>query len=295
MTEIWLSRPWRKSPLLLNKKQPFFLLFQLICLLGLHSLASADFRSDPLVIGAVQFEVSPQIYQSGESFRKAVEEKISQMDRADFIIFPEYTSVYAGYLFINQLSRDEITRTAPIVKEFLDREWGALAKKYNKYILAGTYYAVENDKIYNRALIYGPEGALFHYQDKVFLGAIEENTIGINKGDIDKAVPFIIKGKTFFLTICRDTYNEEWESIVPPVDLWIDIKANELPYTQEYYDEALPSRLPNSPVDLGLTVSLTGSIGGYKFEGYSSLRNDQNQIKATSRYDGDDLFLFTLE
>lgn len=262
---------------------------------SLFSMASSDFSSDPLVVGAVQFEVSPEIYQSGESFRTAIEEKIALLDEADFIIFPEYTSVYAGYLFVNNLSREEITRTAPRVKEFLDKEWGALAKKYNKYILAGTYYAVEGDKIFNRALIYGPKGALFHYQDKVYLGAIEENEIGIDEGDINQAVPFTIKGKTFFLTICRDTYNESWESIVPPVDLWIDIKANELPYTQEYYNEALPSRLPNSSADLGLTVSLTGSIGGYKFEGYSSLRNDQNQLQATTSYEGIDLFLFTLQ
>lgn len=258
-------------------------------------MATADYASNPLVIGAVQFEVSPEIYSSGETFRRAIEEKISSLEEADFIIFPEYTSVYAGYLFVNELSREEITRTAPRVKEFLDREWGRLAKKYNKYILAGTYYAVEGSKIFNRALIYGPEGALFHYQDKVFLGDIEAREIGVDMGDISKAAPFIIEGKTFFLTICRDTYYSEWESIVPPVDLWIDIKANELPYTRDYYEDALPSRLPNSPADLGLTVSLTGSIGGYKFEGYSSLRNDQNQLKATTRYDGDDLFLFTLK
>jgi hypothetical protein len=261
----------------------------------LLAMANADYKSDPLVIGAVQFEVSPQIYSSGETFRKAIEDKIISLEEADFIIFPEYTSVYAGYLFINSLNREEITRTGPQVKEFLDKEWGALAQKYNKYILAGTYYAVENDKIYNRALIYGPEGALFHYQDKVFLGDIEIDSIGLDRGKISDAEPFVIKGKTFFLTICRDTYHDEWDSVVPPVDLWIDIKANELPYTDEYYSGALPSRLPESEADLGLTVSLTGSIGGYRFEGYSSLRNDMDQLQATSRYDGEDAFLFTLE
>ncbi|MDC7219672.1 MAG: hypothetical protein PQJ59_07010 [Spirochaetales bacterium] len=262
---------------------------------SLFSLANSDFTEDPLVIGAVQFEVSPLVYSSGQAFREAVENKIIALEEADFIIFPEYTSVYAGYLFINSLSRDEISRTAPEVKAFLDKEWGALAKKYNKYILAGTYYAAVGDKIYNRALIYGPEGALFHHQDKVFLGDIEINAIGLDRGDIENAEPFTIKGKTFFLTICRDTYHDDWESIVPPVDLWIDIKANELPYTEEYYAGALPSRLPDSEADLGLTVSLTGSIGGYVFEGYSSLRDDNAQIQATSRYDGEDAFLFTLE
>ncbi len=268
------------------------LLFRLT---SLFSMATGDLEKDPLVIGAVQFEVSPQIYSSGEAFRQAIEDKIIRLDEADFIIFPEYTSVYAGYLFINSLSREEITRTEPKVREFLDREWGRLARKYGKYILAGTYYAVEGDKIYNRALIYGPEGALYHTQDKVFLGDIEINAVGLDRGDIDNAVPFTIRGKTFFLTICRDTYNEAWDSIVPPVDLWIDIKANELPYTREYYSGALPSRLPESQADLGLTVSLTGSIGGYVFEGYSTLQNDYNELKATSRYDGEDAFLFTLE
>ncbi len=258
-------------------------------------MAEGDYHADPLVIGAVQFEVSPEVYATGESFRRAVEDKIIALEGADFIIFPEYTSVYAGYLFVNSLDREEITRTAPRVKEFLDREWGDLARKYHKYILAGTYYAVEGGKIYNRALIYGPEGALFHYQDKVFLGDIEKDLIGLDRGDIGNAVPFTIKGKTFFLTICRDTYHEEWESIVPPVDLWIDIKANELPYTDEYYAQALPSRLPDSSADLGLTVSLTGSIGGYQFEGYSTLRNDFNQLRATSSYISGDAFLFTLE
>ena len=267
----------------------------LLWLTPLFSMATGDLEKDPLVIGAVQFEVSPQIYSSGEAFRQAIEDKIIRLDEADFIIFPEYTSVYAGYLFINSLSREEITRTEPKVREFLDREWGRLAKKYGKYILAGTYYAVEGDKIYNRALIYGPEGALYHTQDKVFLGDIEINAVGLDRGDIENAVPFTIRGKTFFLTICRDTYNEAWDSIVPPVDLWIDIKANELPYTKEYYSGALPSRLPESQADLGLTVSLTGSIGGYVFEGYSTLQNDYNELKATSRYDGEDAFFFTLE
>ena len=123
--------------MLLNKI--FFLLSSLISV-SLFSMATTDFKSDPLTIGAVQFEVSPEIYKSGENFRAAIEEKVAMLDEADFIIFPEYTSVYAGYLFINNLSREEITRTAPKVKEFLDREWGALAKKYNKYILSHIFY-----------------------------------------------------------------------------------------------------------------------------------------------------------
>ena len=89
--------------------------------------------------------------------------------------------------------------------------------------------------------------------------------------------PFEINGFRIVVTICRDTYHEEWEEILPEADLWLDIKANELPFTRTYYDEALAARLPGSPTDSGLTVSLSGSILGFAFTGPTELLQDDGR------------------
>ncbi|MDT8296650.1 MAG: hypothetical protein RQ801_00005, partial [Spirochaetaceae bacterium] len=149
-------------------------------------------------------------------------------------------------------------------------------------VLAGSTLVVgPNGGIRNRALLFDRNGTLQWTQDKSFPGVPETELLDLAAGRIEDAESFVVDGRHIVATICRDTYNDVWEEVLPPADLWIDIKANELPYTPEYYDEALAERLPDSPIDRGLTVSLAGEILGFRFSGPTEYLYDIGPVAGT--------------
>ncbi len=269
-----------------------------------------------LVTGAVQFAVSREVYTSHESFRRAIETALDNLEAEAFTVgssplnlavFPEYTSAFLGLSF---LSPEEITALSadPAGNRFLINWalrmaepqiisiWSDISRERAYAILAGSTLILDTDgNIRNRALLFSAEGELIWTQDKVFPGDPEVNLLKLKSGRISDARPFEINGFKIVATICRDTYHQEWERILPEADLWIDIKANELPYTREYYNEALGARLPNSPIDTGLTVSLSGEILGFLFSGPSELLDDTGIIAATKSYDKNAVLVINIE
>lgn len=241
-----------------------------------------------LTIGAVQFSVSEEVYSSIESFRSAVEESLNKLEikaasssesSLNLAVFPEYTSAFLGLSFLSpqevkSLAADTADNRSLVGWALRMAEprvisiWSEIARERGYAILAGTTLILDNEgNIRNRALLFSPEGELIWTQDKVFPGAPEVELLNLKTGKISDARPFEINGFEIVTTICRDTYHQEWEEALPEADLWIDIKANELPFTREYYDKALPERLPDSPTNTGLTVSLSGKILGFSFTG----------------------------
>ncbi|RKX74130.1 MAG: hypothetical protein DRP49_06430 [Spirochaetes bacterium] len=276
----------------------------------LSARAAAAVSDTPLIVGAVQFAVSEEVYQSIETFRSALEESLDRLEaeaastgtgRLNLAIFPEYTSAFLGLSF---LSSEE---TASLAADTADNRslvgwalrmaepqiisiWAEIARERGYAILAGTALILDTDgNIRNRALLFSPEGEMIWTQDKVFPGAPEIELLNLKTGKISDVYSFEINGFKIVTTICRDTYHQEWEEALPEADLWIDIKANELPFTREYYDEALAARLPNSPIDTGFTVSLSGDILGFTFTGPTEFLKDDGGVTtitaATSPYE----------
>ena len=269
-----------------------------------------------LTVGVVQFAVSEEIYSSSDSFRNAVNTALDRLEAEaaatadgrplDLAVFPEYTSAFLG---LSYLSSEEIQILAAdpagnhgLIKQVLRKAepdilavWSEISRDRGYAILAGSTLIIDPDgRIRNRALLFSPRGKLVWTQDKVFPGAPELSLLNLQTGRVSDASSFEISGFRIVTTICRDTYNPIWEQSLPDVDLWIDIKANELPYTREYYNQALPARLLRSPIDVGLTVSLAGELLGFRFTGPTEFMNDAGIIYSTNPYLNNELMVISL-
>jgi len=258
-----------------------------------------------LVVGAVQFAASQEVYRSLPSFHRAVDRALDRVETEarrrgrplDLVVFPEYTSAFLAFSRIPPekrravqanpaAHRDLIRRAVESTRRDVRVFWSETARRRGYAILAGTTLVVDGDGGFrNRALLFSRRGELVHRQDKAFPGAPEAAVLDLETGDPSAVDAFRIDGRPIVLTICRDTYHAVWERVLPPADLWIDIKANELPYTRDYYDGALPSRLPSSPTDHGLTVSLAGEMLGYRFSGPTEFLDDSERKSATGPWE----------
>lgn len=298
-----------------------YLTSSIFCLLSsalLWGQSAREFR-----VAVVQFRIEPASLSSMEAYRSHVQALVerSLAFRPDLIIFPEYTSVFLALIPYAEAIRQSqsieeglrrISRKDPLVHDFRDlfllnsgiaeraakEIFGGLAQRYAVAIVAGTYFAwegeVEGVRLTNRALVFDRQGRLAHVQDKVFLTEFEESLLGISPGRLDKSGPFLLEGRRIGLTICRDTFFEQWESQLAGSELWVDIKANGVPFTleeQERFLRALPARLRSGSVPYGITVSLTGRLLDLGWEGESSFiaRTPSGEVeflaRASSPYD----------
>ncbi|MDC7232039.1 MAG: hypothetical protein PQJ58_02315 [Spirochaetales bacterium] len=267
----------------------------------------------------VQFEMSAGIVRSREAYALAMEEAmVAAMDggRADLVIFPEYIGVFSAlipwydilasgkpfeevWFAVSretglQSIKDLFISRAADNDAFLNSLWGDLARRYNVYILSGTRFNTEGNRLYNQAVVYSPDGEVFYRQNKYFLTDFETDIVGLNSGDIDETDGFDIKDHHINLTICRDTFLKEWEIIHHEGDLWIDIKANGVEYTEDQealFTRALPARLIKTDVPYGITACLTGDFLDLLWEGESSIiYNDKGKVRYIETSDEDDSF-----
>ncbi len=262
------------SPLLL------MILFSSIPLFGLNSPVS-------LKVCAFQTVLDPSEYADFTTYTESLAQLVYDHPGQDLYVFPEYTSAVAFTSFLTPPGRIDPVFLAENLKNWnrrIQAFWEELASETGSYILAGTTLAVEKGRLYNRAWVFSPPG-LFHTQDKAFLGD-PEILLGLTPGSQELIKPFRINGIEIALTVCRDTYNPVWNSQFENIDLWIDIKGNELAYTREYFDQALPARLREYPGNpLGLTLCVTGPWLDFTFSGISSLiRGDQTLLETESPY-----------
>ena len=230
--------------------------------------------------------------------------------RPDLIVFPEYTSVFLALLpyehdlrgaasvadGLARLSaadrkigslRQVFLEQASMVQDLVREVFGGLARQYGAAIVAGTAFArvagegTDTDggaggtvELRNRAFVFSPDGRLAYTQDKVYLSEFETAVIGLSPGSVDEAAPFAVSGTRVGLTLCRDTFFGEWEQRFRGLDLWIDMKANGVPFTaeeREGFAKALPARLPGAGVRHGITACLVGRYLDLAWEGESSV------------------------
>jgi predicted amidohydrolase len=266
-------------------------------------VAAVQLEVTPALYGSVE---SFTAAVTGPALR-AVQER-----HPDLIIFPEYTcaflalSPYSWALkgstdfadFSRRISQAHprsggltglLAEQAPRVEETVKAVFSDLARRSGAAIVAGTYFALQPSgrrgvpgELRDRAVVFTADGTLAYTQDKVFLTDFEREVLGISPGKMEEAFPFRVSagngsrldGALAFLTICRDTFFPEWEKGARGADLWIDIKANGVPFTaeeREGFRDAIPARLSGSGVPQGMTVCLEGRILDLFWEGESSL------------------------
>ncbi|MBN1646421.1 MAG: carbon-nitrogen hydrolase family protein [Spirochaetales bacterium] len=270
------------------------IIFSLLSCSGLPEIKKQGLR-----IVALQLCIDKSLYASEQRFYAYADDLISrarQEYNPDLIVFPEYTGAlfmlfdYPGELsaaetlegFLEKVRAAENDRLLTLHKIFLhndcagtmDRIWEALAVKHSLYILGGTYFAADTKtgKLYNRAVVYGPDGKRFYEQDKVFIAPLEKEYFRLDGACMSDAGLFTVNGKKIALTICRDTYYEDWEKYFSAADVWINIKANNGPIRSDKgscFTWSLVDRVRGSGVGYGISACLTGELFGQRFEGKS--------------------------
>lgn len=295
----------------------FYLLFALTLQTGLSALTSGE----GLEAVVVQFEMEGAMVGSEEAYAGALADAVETAmagGEADLLIFPEYLGVFSalipwyGYLASGESFEQvwgRITYDHPGIgsirellsleeernNAFLDRIWGDLARKHNVFILSGSRFTLspDGDKIFNTAVVYGPDGELFYRQNKYFLTDFETDILGLDSGDPLECPGFMVKDRLIRLTICRDTFLRDWETLYTDGYLWIDIKANGVPFTRdqaELFTRALPARLARTDIPWGVTACLTGDFLDLLWEGESNiLYNNRSKVvyrARSSRSDG---------
>ena len=281
-----------------------------VIFLTLAACAQATAESSPngLTGAAMQLHFSSDLIQDQKSFFDKLEtfvENIISENAVCFVVFPEYTSVFlslvpyaaeieasrsvaGAFSRIRQADarisnfRDLFIINADRFESLIYEFWGAIARKFEIYIVPGTYFhydAVRN-KLFNRAFVIDPEGKLIYWQDKAFLTEFETELLSLDPGKPVDANVFTILGNKVALTICRDTFFNVWEQKFGDADLWIDIKADGIEAVFDSFDgamHALPGRIINSGVSHGLTVCLTGGILEHEWRGKSYFFSQSNE------------------
>ena len=257
-----------------------------------------------LSVSAVQYEVELADYHSAGIFASEMERLVARAAGrgARLLVFPEYINVFLAFSAETELLseadsvregahivfgssgnthtgnlHDLLLRRSEVVRRNMDRIWGRLADRHSVWIVAGSYFAaggVNEEELYNRAVVYGPEGGLIHEQDKVHLTPFERSRVGLSAGRRRDAEMFEVSGWDCALTICRDSFFDEWNELFEEAELWIDLKANGEEFgehTPALFAEALPERIGETGVPYGLTVCLNGEFLDLFWEGPSSI------------------------
>ena len=183
--------------------------------------------------------------------------------------------------------------------------WSEIARRHEVVLVAGTLFAradggsaapadaaargdhgsAAGTGLRNRLLVYGPDGDLAYTQDKVYLTPVEADILGIEPGRLADAAPVVVDGVEIGFTICRDTFFDSWERRLGGVDLWIDLRANGEPYSDEVYRRflgTLPERVATTDASAGLNASLTGEFLGHVWAGPSyAVAADGSRIAAS--------------
>ncbi|MFW5843583.1 MAG: nitrilase-related carbon-nitrogen hydrolase [Spirochaetota bacterium] len=273
----------------------------LILLLPLGTLAQdpAAERADDLAefsVAAVQFSVNEELYTKPGAFRREVERLVAdavKVHDADLVVFPEYINVFllardlVGPLgradsideALRELAKirpgfsglpDLLESTAAGVTSAAFRMWREIAVAYDVAIVPGTFFVPEGQELRNRLLVLDADGRVVYQQDKVFLTEEEDELLGLSPGSVAAAQTVELEGVELGLTICRDSYFDAWEPVLGKSDIWIDLRANGEPYSQQVrarFDGALPERVEETEARGGLSATLTGTFLDLLWEG----------------------------
>jgi predicted amidohydrolase/GNAT superfamily N-acetyltransferase len=137
--------------------------------------------SSKVRIACVQYQVRK--IETFEDFANQVEYFVATAAdyRTDFILFPELFSVQLLSVLEPMSAIEGIKRLATDFTEpFIDL-MSSMAKKYGLYIVGGSHPIEEHEKLYNKCLIFDPEGR-YLAQPKLHITPAEKRYWGISGG-----------------------------------------------------------------------------------------------------------------
>lgn len=254
-------------------------------------------------------------------------EEAMERSHPDLIVFPEYASVFALFTdYIDSPGLVRLDGIAPEVVELMSSEadepapaaaaepateaaqqlvrrhaeryspriaeiWSEVAAEYAVWIIAGSgFVPAPEGGVNNRVWVYDRAGEIAYHQDKVFLTDFERENLGVVPGTVSEASTFEVDRIELAVTICRDSYFDAWEEGFSAADAWIDVRANGEKYSQAVrrrFDTALPERVAETPVPIGMSTSLNGVFLDLLWQGPAFVVDDDgNRIAQAPTVDG---------
>lgn len=130
--------------------------------------------------------------------QKAIEQN------AQLLVFPEYGSMELVSLFSEEIRADIRWQVRELnsLKEDFCQFFSEISIKHKIIIIAPSFPVIENNKIYNRAFVFGKDG-LVGYQDKFFMTRFENEEWGIHSAPKKLSV-FEAEWGSFGIQICYD-------------------------------------------------------------------------------------------
>ena len=112
-------------------------------------------------VSCIQICSGKNIKKNLQSSKKLLLEAIKQ--KSDFIITPENSSLFG-------LNKKDLMKIATSMqKDFYLTEIRKITKQYKKWVLVGSIFIKENNKIKNRSVLINPEGKIQAYYDKIHM------------------------------------------------------------------------------------------------------------------------------
>ncbi len=187
----------------------------------------------------------------------------------------------------HQLVRRQAERYSARIAEI----WSEVAAEYAVWIIAGSgFVPAPEGGVNNRVWVYDRSGEIAYHQDKVFLTDFERENLGVVPGTVSEASTFEVDRIELAVTICRDSYFDAWEEGFSAADAWIDVRANGEEYSQAVrrrFDTALPERVAETPVPIGMSTSLNGVFLDLLWQGPAFVVDDDgNRIAQAPTVDG---------
>jgi predicted amidohydrolase len=157
----------------------------------------------------------------------------------------------------------------PVFNRVAHTAFSELARTYGLFIMAGSFPTPVKNRVVNRALLFGPDGALLGTQDKVHLMP-QEHDWGLSPGDSFTVFPTELGNMA--APVCMDaTYFETFrilagkgaEIVAVPI-------ANAEPYNQWLALRGIWPRVQESLV-YGVKSALVGKLFGFELTGKAGI------------------------
>lgn len=222
--------------------------------------------------------------------------------KATTILLRQNFSTVAKSMVLGRLSPVKallLAKSAEIERIYLST-FIEVAKYYEAWIVAGSAVMRwgETKRLFNTSPIITPTGTVIHRQHKVNLVDME------NKGglDLDSApLNYLSVAKSPFgnlgVAICLDAFHEDARKRLLDLDanLLLQPSANAGPWTKWQQDDWLRGSFEavaeRKEFDLAINPMLVGSLWDLKFEGQSSIIDQQGYVARAESHDQEEILL----
>jgi predicted amidohydrolase len=155
-------------------------------------------------IAAANYPIT--FHKTFEGWKGHVASWVEKAVEADLLLFPEYGSMELVSLLPADVQADAKGQVVAMQRYLDDFKsvYAELAGKYGKVIVAPSFPISMDNKVINRVFVFGPEGKLAGFQDKLFMTPFETYDWGVEAGNPVLTV-FEAQCGTFGIQICYDS------------------------------------------------------------------------------------------